>query len=80
MFRTYCLIGGMPEIVAHYAEHKDLAALTPIYESLLVSYLDHVRKYAHGGSQIDYIRYAIRSRLCRSGKADQIPKFWQLIL
>ncbi|GAC1705301.1 MAG: hypothetical protein NVS9B7_09870 [Flavisolibacter sp.] len=35
LFRTYCLIGGMPEIVAHYAAHKDLTALTPIYESLI---------------------------------------------
>lgn len=30
LFRTYCLIGGMPEIVAHYAAHKDLAATAVI--------------------------------------------------
>ena len=33
LFRTYCPIGGMPEIVAHYAAQKDLVALGPIYES-----------------------------------------------
>ncbi len=27
LFHTYTLIGGMPEIVSHYATHKDLAAL-----------------------------------------------------
>jgi uncharacterized protein len=55
LFQTYCLIGGMPEVVAHYSINKDLAALTPIYESLLVSYLDNVEKYANSGSQIEYI-------------------------
>ncbi|MFZ2785017.1 MAG: N-acetylmuramoyl-L-alanine amidase [Sediminibacterium sp.] len=52
---------GMPEIVAHYSEHKDLVALNAIYESLLVSYLDDVEKYAQHPSQVDYIRHAIRS-------------------
>lgn len=46
---------GMPEIVAHYSEHKDLVALNAIYESLLVSYLDDVEKYAQHPSQVDYI-------------------------
>jgi predicted AAA+ superfamily ATPase len=75
LFRTYCLIGGMPEVVAHYAAHKDLAALTPIYESLLVSYLDGVEKYALGGSQIDYIRHAIRSSFAEAGKRIKFQNF-----
>lgn len=75
LFRTYCLIGGMPEIVAHYSGHKDLAALTPIYESLLVSYLDDVEKYAHGGSQVDYIRHAIRSSFAEAGKRIKFQNF-----
>ncbi len=75
LFRTYCLIGGMPEIVAHYSGHKDLAALTPIYESLLVSYLEDVEKYAHGGSQVDYIRHAIRSSFAEAGKRIKFQNF-----
>lgn len=75
LFRTYCLIGGMPEIVAHYAAHKDLAALTPIYESLLVSYLDDVEKYAHVVSQIDYIRHAIRASFAEAGKRIKFQNF-----
>src|ERR1017187_768400 len=46
LFRTYCVIGGMPEIVARYSEDKDLTALNTTYESLLVSYMDDVEKYA----------------------------------
>ncbi|GAC1592059.1 MAG: ATP-binding protein [Chitinophagaceae bacterium] len=75
LFRTYCLIGGMPEIVAHYAAHKDLTALTPIYESLLVSYLDDVEKYANRGSQVDYIRHAIRSSFAEAGKRIKFQNF-----
>jgi predicted AAA+ superfamily ATPase len=75
LFRTYTLIGGMPEIVAHYAAHKDLVALTSIYESLLVSYLDDVEKYARGGSQVDYIRHAIRSSFAEAGKRIKFQHF-----
>ncbi|HVY74265.1 MAG TPA: DUF4143 domain-containing protein [Puia sp.] len=75
LFRTYCLIGGMPEIVAHYATHKDLAALAPIYESLLVSYLDDVEKYAHAESRADQIRHAIRSCFAEAGKRIKFQHF-----
>jgi predicted AAA+ superfamily ATPase len=75
LFRIYCLIGGMPEIVAQYAAHRDLATLTPIYESLLVSYLDDVEKYATGTSQIEYIRHAIRSSFAEAGKRIKFQNF-----
>ena len=75
LFRTYCLIGGMPEIVAYYAAHKDLVALSAIYESLLVSYLDDVEKYANRGSQVEYIRHAIRSSFAEAGKRIKFQNF-----
>ena len=75
LFRTYCLIGGMPEVVAHYAAHKDLTALTTIYESLLVSYLDDVEKYATRSTQIDYIRHAIRASFAEAGKRIKFQNF-----
>lgn len=68
LFRTYCLIGGMPEIVSQYARHRDLSVLASIYESLLVSYLDDVEKYASNTSQVEYIRHAIRSSFAEAGK------------
>lgn len=75
LFRTYCLIGGMPEIVAHYAAHKDLTLLSAIYESLLLSYLDDVEKYAGRGSQVDYIRHAIRAAFAEAGKRIKFQNF-----
>jgi uncharacterized protein len=75
LFRTYCLIGGMPEVVAHYVSHKDLVALAPIYESLLVSYFDDVEKYAKGGSNVEHLRHAIRSSFAEAGKRIKFQHF-----
>jgi uncharacterized protein len=75
LFRTYCLIGGMPEVVAHYAKHRDLVALATIYESLLVSYFDDVEKYAKGESRMEYLRHAIRSSFTEAGKRIKFQHF-----
>ncbi len=75
LFHTYGLIGGMPEIVAHYAEFRDLTSLSTIYESLLVSYMDDVEKYAHRDSQINYIRHVIRASFAEAGKRIKFQNF-----
>ncbi len=58
-FHTYTLIGGMPEAVKRYVEKQDLVSLKPVYETLLLSYLDDVEKYARNHTQIQVIRHAI---------------------
>ncbi len=75
LFRTYCVIGGMPEIVEQYAKDKDLTALNTTYESLLVSYMDDVEKYAANNSQANYIRHAIRSCFAEAGKRIKFQGF-----
>lgn len=75
LFRTYCLIGGMPEVVAHYAAHRDITALSRIYESLLVSYMDDVEKYAANNAQANYIRHAIRSSFAEAGRRIKFQGF-----
>jgi len=59
LFHTYTLTGGMPEAVKRYVELRDLVALKPVYESLLISYNDDVEKYARNPTQAQVIRYAI---------------------
>lgn len=49
----------MPEAVKRYVELRDLVALKPVYESLLISYIDDVEKYARNPTQAQVIRYAI---------------------
>ena len=46
LFNQYALIGGMPEVVADYAENKDILALGRIFNSLLSGYRDDTEKYA----------------------------------
>lgn len=67
LFHTYALIGGMPEIVRNYAENKDLTGLKNIYESLLVSYIDDVEKYASSQAQVQILRHVINSSISESG-------------
>lgn len=67
LFTTYLLIGGMPEVVATYAYNRDLVLLKPVYESLIVSYLDDVEKYAQSKPKIDILRHVIRSSFAMAG-------------
>jgi len=60
LFNTFTLIGGMPEIVAHYAKHKDLISLNSIYETLLAGYKDDVEKYARNELMRHIIRYILQ--------------------
>ena len=65
----------MPEIINHYAQHKDLTALGPIYDSLITSYLDDVEKYASSASQVSHIRHVIRSAFSQAGKRIKFEGF-----
>ena len=67
LFHTYTLIGGMPEVVKKYVEHRDLTSLKSVYESLLLSYIDDVEKYAKNTSQTQIMRHAIRSCFSEAG-------------
>lgn len=61
LFNTFTLIGGMPEVVADYAAHKNFVGLNSIYESLLTSYRDDVEKYARNETMSQTIRYILQS-------------------
>lgn len=68
LFHTYAIIGGMPEIVAQYAQNKDLTSLQATYNQLLQSYLDDAEKYASNKTQLQLIRHAIKSCYIEAGK------------
>lgn len=75
LFQRYCLLGGMPEVIEQYAASKDLTSLNTVYESLLLSYLDDVEKYASTTSQVEYIRHAIRASFAEAGKRIKFQGF-----
>jgi hypothetical protein len=61
LYQTYALVGGMPEVVAEYAETRGVAALSPLYKGLLQSYDDDVEKYATSQQQVAVLRHLLRS-------------------
>jgi predicted AAA+ superfamily ATPase len=75
LFHIYALIGGMPEIVQHYAAHKDLSTLAPIYDSLISGYIEDVEKYAKSNAQILHIRHCIQSSFSQAGKRIKFEGF-----
>lgn len=75
LFHTYALIGGMPEIVQEYSETKDLVALSPLYDSLIASYLDDVEKYADSNSDLNILRHVIRSSYSLAGQRIKFQGF-----
>lgn len=75
LFHRYTLIGGMPEIVAKYAESRDLKILEHLYEGLIVSYLDDVEKYSRTGSQRHTIRHCINNSFKVAGSRIKFEGF-----
>lgn len=76
-FREYTMVGGMPEIVASYAEHRDLARLTALYEALMVSYADDAAKYARNSTLYQYIRHAMETAPFEAGARVRFQGFGQ---
>ena len=59
LFNQYALVGGMPEVVAHYAENKDILALGRVYNTLLSGYQLDTEKYASTGSMRHILRHIL---------------------
>lgn len=74
-FRTYALLGGMPEIIQHYKENKDVTALAPIYDALINSYLQDAEKYAKNEAQLHLIRFSIQQAMFRAGQRTNFQQF-----
>jgi uncharacterized protein len=61
LFHEYALVGGMPEVVANYAEHKNLSLVTPIYKQLWRAYKDDIEKYGRNETERNILRHVIDS-------------------
>jgi uncharacterized protein len=60
-FKTFAFTGGMPEVVDLFSKERSLAVLNPVYDALVVSYLDDVEKYARNETLNHVIRHIIRN-------------------
>ncbi len=75
LFREFAIIGGMPAIVANFLENRDYVKLKPIYDGLIVSYLDDVEKYARNATMRHVIRHIINSSFMAAGERIKFEGF-----
>ncbi|MBD5243806.1 MAG: ATP-binding protein [Barnesiella sp.] len=68
LYREYALVGGMPEVIMDYNEHRSVADLSPLYSSLLQSYDEDVEKYAVSSQQVDILRHILRNGWGNAGR------------
>lgn len=77
LFKTYTIIGGMPEIISNYRQNRDLNKLVDIYDRLIVSYQEDVEKYARNQTMANIIRHIIGSAFQYAGTRITFEKFGQ---
>jgi predicted AAA+ superfamily ATPase len=75
LFHLYAQIGGMPEIVRRYREHRDISMLQPIFQSLLTAYTDDVSKYARNATEVTVIRHVIETAAFVAGTRITFERF-----
>jgi predicted AAA+ superfamily ATPase len=75
LFHRFALVGGMPEIVAHYAAGRDAVALAPLYRSLWTSFLDDIPKYARNETMKRVIRHCLEAAPMEAGERIRFAGF-----
>jgi predicted AAA+ superfamily ATPase len=75
LFHRYVLVGGMPEVVARYAEKKEIAALAPYYRGLFTSFLDDIPKYARNEPMKRVIRQCFEAAPLEAGERIKFAGF-----
>jgi hypothetical protein len=76
LFLDYCIVGGMPEVVARHVARGTFEGLLDMQRQLLLDYEEDVRKYAEGLDQtriLNVFRH-IPVQLARENKKFQIGK------
>jgi predicted AAA+ superfamily ATPase len=74
-FKNYCIVGGMPEAVSRYAEHRDMMAADEVYETLMTSYRDDVEKYATNATMIQATRFILQNGWTYGGSVVSFERF-----
>ena len=74
LFKKYATIGGMPEILKHYASGTDISSLSTVYDSLIQSFSDDAEKYS-SSAQAQYIRHIISHVFAEGGAKITFQKF-----
>ncbi|MGN0682242.1 MAG: ATP-binding protein [Oscillospiraceae bacterium] len=52
ILKEYLVVGGMPEVVADFMEHKDFTRVQEIQDKILASYADDISQHAKGAEKV----------------------------
>jgi uncharacterized protein len=74
-FKVYSMLGGMPEAVARYVEHKDMLMVNRVFDSLLSTYLDDVDKYAGDKAMASALAHVLKTAPGEAGKRITLEGF-----
>jgi predicted AAA+ superfamily ATPase len=75
LFNQYTLVGGMPEVVAGYAENKDILALGRIYNALLSGYQSDTEKYASTANMRHILHHILKTGWNYAGQRIKFERF-----
>jgi predicted AAA+ superfamily ATPase len=68
LFKTYTLVGGMPEAVDRYLGTRDIVEVGDVYRNLFTAYTDDVAKYARTETEKNILRFVIEASPGQTGK------------
>jgi len=61
LFHEYAVMGGMPEILSGYLEHRNMSLLAEKYKELWLSFKNDVEKYARNDTERKVLRHVIQT-------------------
>jgi predicted AAA+ superfamily ATPase len=74
-FNQFFIVGGMPEIVARYANYRDVVALDDVFEALLQNYRDDVEKYVNKKTVNEAVRFILTYGWEKAGEIIRLGNF-----
>lgn len=60
-FHTYCILGGMPEVVQTYIANNSMSEVNAVYQSIWQTYKSDIEKYASNDSEKRIIRHVLET-------------------
>lgn len=74
LFREFCVLGGMPEVISTYLKTKSFTGTRALQQTILSGYEDDIRKYAVGMDQARIINVfrSIPTQLAKENKKFQL--------
>ncbi|PIS17791.1 hypothetical protein COW38_00780 [Candidatus Collierbacteria bacterium CG17_big_fil_post_rev_8_21_14_2_50_45_7] len=75
VFGQYVLLGGMPEVIANFAEKQDYGRAREVLQRLQIGYVDDVAKYTKNEQEKKYLEAVVTNGAREGGKIFRYENF-----